>query len=315
MGKAIIKKLRFLWYISGFLVVWILIPISELTVYGIEVSVIISDSMRPYLEASDGLTSLLSMHGIKADVTSLDKYKYDNQQKSGIMTNEKVMDVHVGIGPSALQAIMSQTQGHDRKIIYSMVVNPYQIVSKQTYLCGVPLNIPADLQLDVISRSLPNLRRFGLLFDPRHNNAFFEQIYRKAEMSGLVILPIEINEKKEIPSALQARLREVDAIWMIPDRTVISESVIEYVIKESLLRSKPVFGYNRFFHEKGAAAAFVFDYVEIGRQTGELLLDVLGGSECKDRIPRFKLLLNSRVVKALGLRSADVLPDNVESSP
>lgn len=315
MSKALKNKLRFFCYISCFIVVWMLLSNNDLTCYGQEASVVISDSMRPFLEASDGLTGFLSKHGIKFEIFTLDKYKYDNQQRSKVTKSEKGIDVQVAIGPSALQAITSQKEDPARNIIYSMVVNPYQIVSKKSGLCGVPLNIPPDMQLDVISRSLPGLKRFGLLFDPLHNRTFFEQVYRKAEISGLGVLPIVINEKKEIPSALQARLKEVDAIWMIPDRTVISESIIEYVIKESLLRGKPVLGYNHFFFERGAAAAFVFDYVEMGRQTGELLLDVLRGSECTDRIPRFRLLINSSVVKALNLRVADKLPDNMESSP
>lgn len=39
----------------------------------------------------------------------------------------------------------------------------------------------------------------------------------------------------------------MDALWLIPDRTVISESIVKYVIKEAFLRKVPVIGYNRFF--------------------------------------------------------------------
>ena len=39
---------------------------------------------------------------------------------------------------------------------------------------------------------------------------------------------------------------------MIPDQTVISEKIVQYVIKQALYHKKGVIGYNSFFIRSGA---------------------------------------------------------------
>ena len=94
---------------------------------------------------------------------------------------------------------------------------------------------------------------------------------------------------------------DVDALWLIPDRTVISESIIKYVIKESLFKVVPVIGYNRFFYESGAALAFVFNYEELGRQCAVEALKALSGGGCGKTTPFFHVWINTRVLKKLGI--------------
>ena len=315
MHKALEMMMRFFLLILICVLVLLFSPKHAERCYASSVNVLISDSLRPYIEAADGLAGFLSDRDMEFRVKTLDEFRRgDHMGRSHIM-DEKTHDFYVAIGPAALQAIGDRTLGLPFKIIYTMVVNPYQIVKEDKSLCGISLDIPADSQVDLISKSFPRVRRLGLLLDPAYNMAFFERASKHAAHTGIVLSPIMIREKKEIPSALSSRLDDLDAVWMIPDRTVISETVIEYVIKESLRRKKPVFGYNRFFYKSGSAAAFVFDYKEIGRQTGELLLDVARGAECKDRIPGFRFLVNPRVVKTIQLDLSEPLPEAAEMGP
>ena len=91
----------------------------------------------------------------------------------------------------------------------------------------------------------------------------------------------------------------MDALWLIPDRTVISESIVKYVIKEAFLRKIPVIGYNRFFYETGAALAFVFDYKELGQQCAKKALSILSGKNCLSTPPLFHVWVNAGVAGSL----------------
>lgn len=76
--------------------------------------------------------------------------------------------------------------------------------------------------------------------------------------------------------------------------------IIQYVIKEALLRDVPVIGYNRSFHEYGAALAFILDYEQIGRQTAEVVIDRLENGVCRDDAPYYETAVNRKVLRHVG---------------
>ena len=109
--------------------------------------------------------------------------------------------------------------------------------------------------------------------------------------------------------------KEIDVLWLIPDRTVISESIVQHIIKEALFNRVPVIGYNRFFYESGAAFSFVFDYIELGKQTAKLAIDMLSGKACQKNNPVFHAWLNPRVISRLGIEVPEKRPTTVKEGP
>jgi putative ABC transport system substrate-binding protein len=131
----------------------------------------------------------------------------------------------------------------------------------------------------------------------------------------LKIVPLEVSSKKNIPIVLQQHWEGLDALLLIPDRTVISESLVKYIIKQAISEGVAVVGYNRFFYESGAALAFVFDYKEIGEQTARLAFRILAGDVCEREDPIFHTWLNSRVIKTLGIQVAGDGCPGIEVGP
>jgi putative ABC transport system substrate-binding protein len=91
--------------------------------------------------------------------------------------------------------------------------------------------------------------------------------------------------------------------------------VVQFLIKEALLRNIPVVGYNRFFYESGAALAMVFDYRELGGQTGRLVLRALRSNICQSEAPDFHAWLNRKVLDKLGMEAPEALPAPYEAGP
>jgi putative ABC transport system substrate-binding protein len=107
----------------------------------------------------------------------------------------------------------------------------------------------------------------------------------------------------------------VDCIWLIPDQTVISESISQYIIKQAVLKKVPVVGYNRFFYDSGAAMAFVFDYKALGRQSADLIMDVLRQAESGTRAPVFDVWLNTSVLEKLDIKISEPLSAPMRVGP
>jgi putative ABC transport system substrate-binding protein len=281
-----------------------------------KVAVVISRDIRPYIEAVEGMSVALSeTAGAKVQVFSLEKIKGKSQDMLIQSLSGEKFDLFVAVGPEAVRLIAETPVPEKTTWLYSMVLNPPSIPSRTETACGIPLDIPVKKQIEIINQGLRSIKRLGLLYDPRYNSDFFMKAAAEAPSLELKIVPMRVSSKKEIPSALKQNWDNIDALWFIPDQTVISESIVKYVIKDAIFKRIPVIGYNRFFYENGAALAFVFDYEELGKQTGRLAANTLKGKPCEKEIPAFHAWLNLRVIDKLGISVPEKKSPPIEVGP
>ncbi len=263
------------------------------------IAVIVSLNIKPYAEAVEGINAALREKNIRSTVFFLENYTdQSNQLKNSILRDH--FQSLAAVGPEAARFIWSEFRDQNIRLLYTMVLHPEQLPEAPKDPCGVSMSIPADMQLSEIAKTLPKIRRVGILFDPQYNHDFFKLASRYENSTSFSLLPLEVFSRKEIPQVLEKNWEKVDCLWMIPDRTIISESIIAYIIKEALLRKIPVIGYNRFFWESGAVMSFIFDYKELGRQTGNLAAEILRGKYCPETSPAFQIWLNEGVLRKLG---------------
>ncbi|TFG93282.1 MAG: hypothetical protein E4H15_01685 [Syntrophobacterales bacterium] len=281
-----------------------------------KVALLVSRNIRPYAEAVEGMSTVFAESpGIELKVFYLDRFLGKNRDAlSGDLAEEK-FNLFISVGPEAARFVWTSGVPESSARLYSVVLNPEKVLGATPSPCGVSLNIPAQKQIEMIKRGLPSVQRIGLLYDPRYNTDFSEEATTLAFSEGIRIVPLEVSSKKEIPGVLKDNWGAVDAIWLIPDRTVISESIIKYVIKESLFKVVPVIGYNHFFYDSGAALAFVFNYEELGRQCAVEALKVLSGEGCGETTPPFHVWINTRVVKKLGIPVVEGYTFPIEVGP
>jgi len=298
-----------------------LILLGFLPVYGdqsstVRVAIVVSKNIRPYLEAVEGFESgLAGDTEIKTQVFNLEKL--DGKERVELFRGPGVKEfaLFVAVGPEAALSAWKEIGKEGTSRIYLMVLNPEKVFGPKERGCGISLNIPVHTQIEMIRRGLPSVRRLGLLYDPELNSGFFHKAAGAASLLDLTVVPLRASSKKDIPLVLKRQWKDMDALWLIPDRTVISESIVKYVIKEAFLRKVPVIGYNRFFYEVGAALAFVFDYKELGQQCAQKALRILSGEDCLDTPPLFHVWINEGVAEKLGLRPSDKYPPPIRLGP
>ncbi|HOO89320.1 MAG TPA: ABC transporter substrate binding protein [Syntrophales bacterium] len=283
-----------------------------------KVAVLLSRNIRPYAEAVEGMGSIFTESpGRELELFYLDKYRgKDLALLSGELAGGEFR-LFISVGPEATRFIWTDEAFKHSEKLYSVVLNPEKVLATENPSCGISLNIPVQKQIEMIGRGLPGVRRMGLLYDPGYNTDFFNEAINRASSLGIRIVPLAVSSKKEIPSVLDNHWGAIDALWLIPDRTVISESIVKYTIKESLFKAIPVIGYNRFFYESGAALAFVFNYEELGKQCAMEALRLLSGEACGEinPCPCFHVWVNTRVMKKLGLMIREDYVSPVEVGP
>ncbi len=265
-----------------------------------KISVVVSANIKPYAAALEGLTFDIG-NWAELDVFFLNKLKLQERERLlGDFTKKQYAAV-IAVGTEAAREVVRTLPETGIKIFHLMALNPSAFIPESLRPCGISLNIPEHRQLKFISVSMPSLKRIGLLFDPKVNKQFFEEALAASKELKMEVVPIMAVSKTNLPEALADGWDKIDALWLIPDSTLISERVIEFVIKEAALRGKPVIGYNRFFYDNGAAAAFVFDYRDLGRQMADLAKKVIAGGSCVQTEPSYKFILNEKVLKRLAV--------------
>ena len=264
-----------------------------------KIAVLVSRDIRPYLQAVDGFKKGLG----KKITATIDTYSLEREQ--GVtqeVLRKKIeaagYDLVLAVGPEAMQFIWTDRFSDRTKKVYAMVLNPPGLLPD---LCGVPLDIPVGLELKIIKHAFPSFQNLGILYDPSHNDLFVRNAMDQSADVGLKIIPLNVSSKREIPSVLGPQWARLDGLWLIPDPTVISESLVRFLIKKALSGGVAVIGYNRFFYRSGAALSFILDYEQIGEQAAGLSFQILSGKECESVTPAFRTWLNLRVINSLGL--------------
>jgi putative ABC transport system substrate-binding protein len=267
-----------------------------------KVAIVISQPIKPYLIAVEGLREELAREG-RAKIEEFDLKGFKGKSRNILAQDLKKgrFDLFIAIGPSAARFVWSTFPSRDVQKLYTMVLNPEGILAPEQPACGITLRIPVKTQIQLISSGLPSVKKLGVLYDPVYNAEFVNQASGYAPDIDFEIIPLVISSRKEIPIVLKQNWKKLNALLLIPDRTVISERIVQYIIKEAILKKVAVIGYNRFFYESGAALAFILDYREIGRQTGILAFRMLSGEGCKKVPPLFHAWVNRRVIQKLGI--------------
>jgi len=145
-------------------------------------------------------------------------------------------------------------------------------------LTGVVLDIPADVQLAQLKALCSSAKNIGFLFDPKTKSAVKEANVATASSLGLTLVPKPVYTKKSAESAAVALLDTVDALWGDTDSSVYNTETAPLIIAATLAKKKPFLVYSASYVKAGALAACEVDYIEHGKQVGDLVKKIIAGA-------------------------------------
>lgn len=272
-----------------------------------EVIIIKSSDIIPYQKAIEGFKQSFpdgtyTEYSIEEDFRDTGKSIVARAVKKG-------GDLIVAVGPQA--AYLMNTDSSSIPKVFTMVLDPEKFLGNERLYPGVSLNIPLDFQLEQIRSGFPARKRVGVFYTQEQNQKTIDAILPRARALGLSVMGIPIVSPKEIPDLLKSLQSAIDILWVIPDRTIGSEKILKYLLKNVLIKNIPVVGFNEWFAENGAILSFAIDYEAIGRQTGELAQQLLqpGNSPTANlqEPHQVRTIINLKVAQKLSVNVAEEL--------
>jgi putative ABC transport system substrate-binding protein len=123
---------------------------------------------------------------------------------------------------------------------------------------------------------LPTLHRLGTLYDPAKTSSRVKEAVLQATISGFQLKGLPVESEKEVPQQLRTLLSDVEALWLMPDSTVLTNESIQFILESAL-----------------------------GRETGLLAKRILDGEGLLPLIPvpieRLKITVNLKTARFLGI--------------
>lgn len=140
---------------------------------------------------------------------------------------------------------------------------------------GVALVRPPRAQLETLKAVAPAIRRVGVLHDPGASRELVELAARAAKDLGLVLVPVALADPTELPARAAELAAKVDALWMVPDRTVATVQAFDVLLGAARARRLPLFALGEEQVRGGALLALAPDVPAMGRQAARLANRIL----------------------------------------
>ena len=153
---------------------------------------------------------------------------------------------------------------------------------------------------------VPTLRTIGVIYDPEKTSAMIREASAVAEKLGLRLLASPVASQKAVPAALRAMLGKIEALWMVPDDTVVTPESFKFLLLEAFENNLPFLAASDIFVEVGAFASLSPDYADMGRQACQLVREIESGRlspRKADVLPPVKvnLAINLKTASKIGL--------------
>ncbi len=243
---------------------------------------------HPALDAvRDGVKAVLEENGYRGGKM---KFTYESAQGNSATAAQiarKLVgdqpDVIVAIATPSAQAVVSATQ--KIPVVFSVVTDPVgaKVVSSMRQpggnVTGLSDMVNVEQHLALIQEFLPHLKTLGIPYNPGEANSvsIVNAMKAAAKARGIKVVESAAPKSSDVMVAVKQLVGKADAVYCPTGNTIVS--AFESVVKVGVEAQLPVFAADTGSVERGAVAAVGYNYGDLGRQTGEIVLSILKGAK------------------------------------
>jgi putative ABC transport system substrate-binding protein len=262
------------------------------------VFLISSHDEGPYRQTINSFETYLADQGVdlELEISSLHG-KATNAPRMISRIAESDPALVLALGHLAARAVVERIK--DRPILIALVLKLDHLAKAQN-VTGVEMVYPPRVYLELIKRVCDRCRTVGVVFGSNDSMAYAESAREAAPEYGLELMSAAVASPKHLPAALKRLERRVDALWVLPDKAVAAPQSAKAILLHSFRQRTPLVGPSTPWTKAGALCALDWDYDEMGRQVGELAVQILQGAEIRNVAPRGP----NNVLYSLNLKTA-----------
>ncbi|WP_432970060.1 ABC transporter substrate-binding protein [Dactylosporangium sp. CA-233914] len=219
-------------------------------------------------------------------------------------------DAYMPVATSAAQATKAKVG--KKPIVFVASSTPVQaklvgsIDKPGGNVTGVSDPYPVRAEIDAMLKIKPSIKKVGMIWkvgDPAGDELAKEARNHFDEL-GIAVVEATIGTVSDASQAAQSLVGKVDAIELPGDTTTLS--AVPAILKVAKSNDMPVFGAANDTVKAGGIVAGTWNYVDVGRVGGELMLKILRGADPATTpvvVPSdVELAVNVKEAERLGLK-------------
>jgi len=289
------------WAVVG--LVWLLglcsLCVSESM--AMDIAILRSSDIPAYHEAVAGLKATGPIGAIYTEYDVQGDLELGKKLARKLRASNSSLVVAVGLKA----ALAAKVEILDIPIVYMMIQDPLKHQLTADNMTGTLLTVPVDRQLKFMRAFLPTIHRLGALYDRAKSSSSVKEAVQQATISGFQLQVLPVESERDVPQQLRTLLSDVEALWLLPDSTVLTNESIRFILDSALAHQIPVIGFSPEFARLGALLSISVNYGQVGRETGLLATRILDRELLLPLNPvpieRLKVTVNLKTAKFLGM--------------
>ncbi len=268
---------------------------------GIEIAILKSSDLKAYNDAIEGFKATAPGGATYVEYDLRGDLERGKQLARRIRASDPSLVVAVGLKA----ALAAKLEIVDTTVLYTMILDPLKHHLTAANMTGVLLEIQTDRQFKVMRALLPTLHRIGVLYDPDKTATKLKEAESRAGIYEFQLRGFPVYKEKEVPQQLRTLLSDSEALWLIPDSTVLTDESIRFILESAIAKQIPVIGFSSELTRLGALLSLSLDYGEVGREAGSLAKRILNGEHLLPHKPvsvqRIRITVNVKTARYLGI--------------
>lgn len=260
--------------------------------------------------ATEGFKAAFEEAGIEVE---FDEQNANGEQATALTIAQTFagadLDLTLAVATPAAQALAQNIQ--DKPVLFTAVTDAVsaELVESNEKpggnLTGTSDMAPISEQIDLLKELVPDAKSVGIVYSSGEVNSQV-QVEEFTEIAGGKDLQVKtqtVSSANEIQQAVEA-LGDVDAIYVPTDNMVVAG--IASLVGVAEQKQIPVIAAESGTVEGGAAATLGIDYFALGKQTGEMAIEILenGGDPATMSVQtanEFTYVINEEAAEAQGI--------------
>ncbi len=266
--------------------------------------VIKSQNLSAYNDVIEGFRDQCMQNNIniKAIHDLNGKMKIGNK----IIRKIKKEDPDIVLTIGVLAATVAKGKIKDIPIVFCMVINHARFQLTGPNMTGISTEVQIKDQLRGYQTISGPLKNIGVIYDHSKTGNIVENAEMEMKYYGVNLIKYEVTSSRMIPEAIENIIGKIDALWLLPDSTVVTKQSFGLIKTTTLENKIPLLCTTDVFVKAGALAAVFADYKCIGTQAARLAKKILKmptpGSLGIANPQTFRLAINTDTVEKLGLK-------------
>lgn len=152
-------------------------------------------------------------------------------------------------------------------------------ICREIIFTGISSAASIEDQFRVLNEVLGEKKNIGVIYDPTKTGKIISDALLVSKKYEFSIIEAKVASENEIVSALKNIIKRIDALWIVPDGTVVTKDSMDVIIKSTQKHRIPVFCTASAIVKTGALISVSPDYKYTGIQASQFAKTLLDSSK------------------------------------